>query len=133
MEDLVSNGSYTIAMDHKIAALSGTGGNGDETLKTSEVILTGFQTYYQPDPSLGIDDFELSLLGISIYSSGNSVYLKSENSLFTDLIVYNIFGQLLKKVQFVNKTNGSVEINDYKGVAIVSLNLDGQIYTKKNL
>jgi hypothetical protein len=47
MEDLVSNGSYTIAMDHQIAALSGTGGSGDETLNTSEVILTGFQTYDQ--------------------------------------------------------------------------------------
>jgi len=45
MEDLVSNGSYTIAMDHQITALSGTGGSGDETLTTSEVILTGFQTY----------------------------------------------------------------------------------------
>ena len=49
MEDLVSSGSYTIKMQHQIAALPGTASGGnDETLTTSEVILTGFQTYDQP-------------------------------------------------------------------------------------
>lgn len=47
MEDLESEGSYTIGMKHQIAYVSNPDGTEDETLNTSEVILTGFQTYDQ--------------------------------------------------------------------------------------
>ena len=80
MEDLVSNGSYTIAMDHQIATISGTGGSGDETLNTSEVILTGFQTYDQYPAitktvgNTGADFFTLKQAFDSINANAGSVY-----------------------------------------------------------
>ena len=47
MEDLENEGSYTIGMKHQVAYISNSDGTEDETLTTSEVILTGFQTYDQ--------------------------------------------------------------------------------------
>ena len=48
LEDLDNEGSYTVGMKHNIAHVSSNGGDGTETLTTSNTILTGFQTYDQP-------------------------------------------------------------------------------------
>ena len=48
MTDLENAGSYTIGMNHKVEAVSNHTSPFDEILTTSNVILTGFQTYDQP-------------------------------------------------------------------------------------
>ena len=49
MSGLVSEGSYTIEMQHEVNYISNPDGTEDETLNTSEVILTGFQTFDEPE------------------------------------------------------------------------------------
>ena len=130
VEDLTAGGLYTISMKHGIDFVSAFD-DGDETLTTSEVILAGFQTYDQPNTLLSVDDFELSKLGISIYSSDSSIYLKSEKPISTTIKVYNVLSQLIKVKQFINESTGLINVASYKGIVIVSLNIDGKIYTKK--
>jgi len=130
-ENLTGGGSYSVSMRHGVEYVSNPDVTEDETLTTSEVILTGFQTYDQPNPLLGIDDFELSMLGISIYSSASSVYLKSESPIEATIKIYNILGQLIKTKQINNESTVSIKLNNYKGIAIVSLSIDGKIFTKK--
>ena len=100
MEDLVSNGSYTIAMDHQIAAISGAHGTGDEILNTSEVILTGFQTYDQP---------------VAGYWTGASTTAWETAANWAD----GIIPTSATNVTLYNKTN-----NPVIGVAAVCKNLD---------
>jgi hypothetical protein len=45
VEDLENAGTYTIGMEHQVAFVSNPDATEDETLTTSSVILTGFQTY----------------------------------------------------------------------------------------
>ncbi|WP_111706519.1 T9SS type A sorting domain-containing protein [Lutibacter citreus] len=131
MEDLVGNGAYTISMEHQIAALSGSGGGGDETLKTSEVILAGFQTYDQTPSSLSTNK-EFLEQGLTLFTREEKVILRSNKPIDAKIKIYNVLGQLIKQENFKNESNMSIKVN-YKGVIIVNIELSNGIFSKKML
>ncbi|MGV6846343.1 MAG: hypothetical protein ACWA42_09500, partial [Lutibacter sp.] len=129
-ENLNAAASYTVSMKHGVEYISNPDATEDETLSTSEVVFTGFQTYDQPDPSLGINDYELKQLGINLYGFNHKIYLKSRLNYNVQLRVYNVGGQLVYANRFKFEENKVIDMSNYSGVAIVKLKLDNNIYSK---
>jgi hypothetical protein len=129
-EYLTEAASYTVSMKHGVEYISNPDAMEDETLSTSEVIFTGFQTYDQPDPSLAINDYELKKLGINLYAFNRKIYLKSNQNYKVYLSIYNLGGQLFKNEQFRLDGYKVLDMKNYSGVAIVKLKLDNKIYSK---
>ena len=130
-EDLVSEGSYTIGMEHNIDDISAPDSTEDETLTTSEVILTGFQTYDQPNPLLSVDNV-LFAQQINIFGSHDKIEIRSDKLINAKINIYNIIGQLINTKQLNRESSASINIFNYKGVAIVSVTTDdGQVLNKK--
>lgn len=130
-EDLDSGGNYTVSMKHAVDNISNPDGTLDETLTTSEVILTGFQTYDKPDPSLGILDNELTEK-LKIYSTPTTVEIRNEHPIDAEIKIYNTIGQLISTNYLNNEANTSITLNNHqKNILIVLIKIDGDVLAKK--
>lgn len=130
-ENLASDVDYVVGMEHNVSDISSPDVIEDETLTTSEVILTGFQTFDQPDPLLGLNDNEFSNQ-INIFGVKGKIEIRSDKPIDAKVSIYNILGQLIATRLLNNESTASINISNFKGVAIVSVNTDnGQIITKK--
>jgi hypothetical protein len=130
-ENLIPNTSYTVSMKHDVADISNADTTEDETLTTSEVILTGFQTFDKPSPTLSTHE-ELLSKGLTLFSRGNKVILQSRKLIDAKIKIYNILGQLIAEDNFKNQDKMSVNVN-YKGITIVSVELTNGVFSKKIL
>ena len=130
-EDLDSEGNYTVSMKHAVAHISNPDTTLDETLTTSEVILTGFQTFDIPLSALGILDNELTKK-LKIYSTPNTVEIKNEHPIDAEIKIYNVLGQLISTNYLNNEANVSIPVYNYqKSILIVLIKIDGDVLAKK--
>lgn len=129
-ENLDSGGNYTISMKHAVDNISNPDATLDETLTTSEVILTGFQTFDIPLSSLGILDNELTKK-LKIYSTPTTVEIRNENPIDAEIKIYNTIGQLISTNYLNNETKASINVYNQKGILIVLIKIDGDTLAKK--
>jgi len=130
-EDLVSGGSYTVSMNHDVADISAPDATEDETLTTSEVILTGFQTYDQIGGVLSIGNIVLDKQQIKIFGAQGKIEIRSDMPIDAEIKIYNILGKLISSSRINNQSDTSIDLGNFKGIAIVSIISEGRIVTKK--
>ncbi len=88
MTDMEDEGSYTIGMNHKVVAVSNHTSPQDEILTTSQVILTGFQTYDQNGLSGSYD------IGVG----GDYTSLSGDGGLFADINAAGLCGNVTANI-----------------------------------
>ena len=68
---------------------------------------------------------------LNIFSSDNNIEIRSNKPIDATINVFSISGQLLASAQLNRESSASVNIPNYKGVAIVSVVTSGQTVTEK--
>ena len=129
-EDLDSEITYIVSMHHDIADISDPDVTEDEVLTTSEVILTGFQTY---DSSLvlAIDDIK-NKQEVKIFGALGKIEIRSNEPIDAEIKVYNILGKVISESRVNNQNETSIDLGNFKGIAIVSIiSEEGKVITKK--
>jgi len=132
-EDLTELSSFSISMRHGVEYVSAPDATEDETLTTSEIILTGFQTYDTAGAALSVDELSIAL-GIHIYGQLGNIEIKTDKPFVGTVKVYTILGKLIAQKKILNKYETIIPIGNYKGVGIVSIKtIEGEILSKKVL
>jgi hypothetical protein len=129
-ENLDSEGNYTVSMKHAVDNISNPDATLNETLTTSEVILTGFQTFDIPLSALSILDNKLTKK-LKIYSTPTTVEIRNENPIDAEIKIYNTLGQLISTNYLKNETGASINVHNQKGILIVLIKIDGDVLSKK--
>ncbi len=130
-EDLTELSSCTVSMRHGVEYVSAPDGTEDETLTTSEVILTGFQTYDTAGSPLSVDKLAIAQ-GIHIFGKQGYVEIKIDTALDVSVKVYTILGKLIASKKIQHKFETVIPIANYKGVAIVTIKTtEGKVSSKK--
>ncbi|MDC9723172.1 MAG: T9SS type A sorting domain-containing protein [Urechidicola sp.] len=128
-EDLDSEITYIVSMNHDIADISDPDVTEDEVLTTSEVILTGFQTY---DSSLVLANDNIKYeQEIKIFGFLGKIEIRSAEPIDAEIKIYNILGKLISSSQVHNQSDTSIDLGNFKGIAIVSIISEGRVITKK--
>lgn len=129
-ENLDESTFYTLKMKHYIDYISNPDATEDEVLTTSEVILTGFQTFDKPISSLSNEEF-LELNGVKLFSNANKIEFRSEKATNTKIRVFNMLGQQILNKSLKQIGNTSMEINNYSGVVVVTVEMLNNVFSKK--
>ena len=129
-EDLDSEATYTVSMFHKIDNIYAPDGIEDEVLSTSEVVLAGFQTYDFNTLVLTNDDIKTEDK-IKIFGALGKIEIRSTEPINAEIKIYNILGKLISSSRINNQSDTSIDLGNFKGIAIVSIITEGRIITKK--
>ena len=129
-ENLDANSLYTLSMKHNVVYVSNPDIPEDETLTTSEVILTGFQLFDKPTPTLGINE-EIFGEKYKLYKSNSNIEFKSDKPVDATIRVYNYIGQLIETNSIISKREMTISNLNYEGIVFVSVEIAEGVYTKK--
>ena len=130
LENLDQNSLYALNMKHHVANVSNPDGDENETLTTSEVILTGFQLFDELATTLSSDDY-FETGGIDFYSVKNKIEFRSNKPINANIRIFNILGQEIKSKSIGNVKNASLSIDNYYGIVIVSIETLNKVFSKK--
>lgn len=127
---LDENTNYTVRMMHDIEFVSNPNGD-DEILTTSDVILTGFQTFDEPSPTLSVED-ELLKQQLLVYSNKKgSIEIKSDKPLNAQIELFNILGQKLLDFDVKGIKEKSIKDISHRGIVIIRISTVNATYSKK--
>ncbi|MFK5878943.1 MAG: T9SS type A sorting domain-containing protein [Flavobacteriaceae bacterium] len=130
VEDLASETTYTVSMFHEIDNIYAPDGIEDEILTTSEVVLAGFQTYDMNVLVLANDD-AIAEDEIKLFGSLGKIEIRSNEPIDAEIKIYNILGKVISTNRVYNQSDISIDIDNFKGIAIVSIITEGRVITKK--
>jgi hypothetical protein len=68
---------------------------------------------------------------LNIFAANNNIEIRNNKPIDATINIYNIAGQLITTSQLNNESSTSVNIPNYKGIAIVSITTSGQTLNKK--
>ena len=68
---------------------------------------------------------------LNIFTANNKIEIRNNKPIDATINIYNIAGQLITTSQLNNESSTSVNIPNYKGIAIVSITTSGQTLNKK--
>ena len=76
-------------------------------------------------------DYNLTKLPINIFAAKDKVEIRSDEPTDAQINIYNISGQLLISSQLVNENRTTINIANYKGIAVVSVVTESSVINKK--
>ena len=83
--------------------------------------------------SVGINDNINVNNDINVFTRNGQIEIRSKNPLNGTVMVYNITGQLMIKTAINNQNSASINTGNFKGIAIVSVVDEKQVYNQKIL
>jgi len=76
-----------------------------------------FKLYFGP---LGVNENSVKSL-YSVYASHNLIKIQAEKAVNAEVFVYNVAGQLMAKTTLNQQSYTSIDMKDFKGMAVVSI------------
>jgi hypothetical protein len=89
-----------------------------------------FELHFGP---VGINDNINVNNDINVFTRNGQIEIRSKNPLNGTVMVYNITGQLMLKTAINNQNSASINTGNFKGIAIVSVVDEKQVYNQKIL
>ncbi len=79
---------------------------------------------------LGVDENTISDT-YSVFNSGNQIKIQAEKAVNANVFVYNVAGQLIAKTNMNHQSFTSIDMNNFKGMAVVSIVSNGSVRNHK--